>query len=74
MEYEFKTQICMIVALLNLDCRRKNCDVLYVSITIIEVVFLFAMLVSSFSDSTLDHHKVIDVDAQSYLDMVKNRI
>jgi uncharacterized protein len=61
------------VALLNLDYRRKNCDVLYVSITIIAVVFLFAMLVSSLSDSTLDHHKVTDVYAQPYLEMVKNR-
>jgi dienelactone hydrolase len=63
----------MTVALLNLDYRRKNCDVLYVSITIIAVVFLFAMLVSSLSDSTLDHHKVTDVYAQPYLEMVKNR-
>src|SRR5262245_14142973 len=67
------TQLCMTVALLNLDYRRKNCDVLYVSITIIAVVFLFAMLVSSLSDSTLDHRKVTDVYAQPYLEMVKNR-
>jgi len=63
----------MTVALLNLDYLRKNCDVLYVSIIIIAVVFLFAMLVSSLSDSTLDHHKVTDVYAQPYLEMVKNR-
>ncbi len=63
----------MTVALLNLDYRRKNCGVLYVSITIIAVVFLFATLVSSLSDSTLDHHKVSDVYAQPYLEMVKNR-
>jgi hypothetical protein len=63
----------MIVALLNLDCRRKNCDVLYVSITIIAVVFLFAMLVSSLSDSTLDHNKVTDVYAQPYVETVKKR-
>jgi dienelactone hydrolase len=31
------------------------------------------MLVSSLSDSTLDHHKVTDVYAQPYLEMVKNR-
>jgi dienelactone hydrolase len=61
------------VALLNLDYRRKNCDVLYLSITIIAVVFLFAMLVSSLSDSTLDHHKVTDVYAQPYVETVKNR-
>jgi dienelactone hydrolase len=71
--YITKTQLCMTVALLNLDYRMKNCDVLYVSITIIAVVFLFAMLVSSLSDSTLDHRKVTDVYAQPYLEMVKNR-
>jgi hypothetical protein len=64
----------MSVALLHLGYRRKNCDVLYVSITIIAVVFLFATLVSSLSDSTLDHRKVTDVYAQPYLEMVKNRI
>jgi dienelactone hydrolase len=63
----------MAVALPNLDYRRKNCDVLYVSITIIAVVFLFAMLVSSLSDSTLDHRKVTDVYAQPYVETVKNR-
>jgi len=63
----------MTVALLHLDYRRKNCDVLCVSIAIIAVVFLFAMLVSSLSDSTLDHRKVTDVYAQPYLEMVKNR-
>lgn len=52
---------------------QKNCDVLYVSITIIAVVFLFALLVPSLSDSTLDNHKVTDVYAQPYLELVKNR-
>ena len=61
------------MALLNLDYRRKNCDVLYVSITIIAVVFLLATLVSSLGDSTLDHNKVTNVYAQPYLEMVKNR-
>ena len=71
--YITKTQLCVTVALLNLDYRRKNCDVLYVSITINSVVFLLVMLVSSLSDSALDHHKVTDVYAQPYFEMVKNR-
>jgi pimeloyl-ACP methyl ester carboxylesterase len=64
----------MTVALLNLDYRRKNCDVLYVSITII-AVFLFAMSVSILSGSTLDHHTtaVADVYAQPYVETVKHR-
>ena len=48
-------QLCKTVALVNPDYNRKNRDVLYVSITII-AVFLFAMLVSSLSESTLDRH------------------
>src|SRR5215510_9370506 len=63
----------MIVALLHLDYRRKNCDVLYVSIIIIAGVFLIAISVSILSESTLDHRKVTDVYAQPYLEMVKNR-
>ena len=64
----------MTVTLLNLDYRRKNCDVLYVSITII-AVFLFAMSVSILSGSTLDHHTtaVADVYAQPYVETVKHR-
>jgi hypothetical protein len=45
------------VVLLDLDYRRKNCDVLYVSITLITAVFLFAMAVSILSESTSDHCK-----------------
>jgi hypothetical protein len=54
------------MALVNPDYRRKNRDVLYVSITIISAVFLFAMSVSILSESTLDHHAaaVTDVYAQ----------
>jgi L-lactate permease len=44
------------VALVNPDYNGKNRDVLYVSITIIAAVFLFAMSVSVLSESTLDHH------------------
>ena len=64
----------MTVALLNLDYCRKNCDVLYVSITII-AVFLFAMSVSILSGSTLDNHTtaVADVYAQPYVETVKHR-
>jgi alpha-beta hydrolase superfamily lysophospholipase len=64
----------MTVALLNLDYCRKNCDVLYVSITII-AVFLFAMSVSILSGSTLDHHTTAgaDVYAQPYVETVKHR-
>jgi uncharacterized protein len=61
------------VALVNPDYNRKNRDVLYVSITII-AVFLFAMLVSSLSESTLDHHTAVnDVYAQPYVETVKYR-
>jgi len=31
------------------------------------------MLISSLSDSTLDHHKATDAYAQPYLETVKNR-
>jgi hypothetical protein len=56
------------VALVNPDYNRKNRDVLYVSITII-AVFLFAMLISSLSEYTLDHHTAVnDVYAQPYVD------
>jgi uncharacterized protein len=61
------------VALVNPDYNRKNRDVLYVSITII-AVFLFAMLVSSLSESTLDHRTAVnDVYAQPYVETVKYR-
>jgi uncharacterized protein len=57
----------------NPDYNRKNSEVLYVSITII-AVFLFAMLVSSLSESTLDHHTAVnDVYAQPYVETVKHR-
>lgn len=53
----------------------KNRDVLYVSITIIAAVFLFAMSVSILSESTLDYHTaaVTDVYAQPYVETVKHR-
>jgi hypothetical protein len=59
------------VALANPNHNRKNRDVLYVSI----IVFLFAMLVSILSESTLEHHiaAVIDVYAQPYVETVKHR-
>ena len=62
------------MALVNLDYRRKNRDVLYVSITII-AVFLFAISVSILNDFTLDHHTaaVADVYAQPYVETVKHR-
>ena len=63
------------MALLNLDYRRKNRDVLYVSITII-AVFLFAISVSILNEFTLDHYTpaaVADVYAQPYVETVKNR-
>jgi uncharacterized protein len=61
------------VALVNPDYNRKNRDVLYVSITII-AVFLFAMLISSLSEYTLDHHTALnDVYAQPYVETVKYR-
>jgi uncharacterized protein len=61
------------VALVNPDYNRKNRDVLYVSITII-AVFLFAMLVSSLSESTLDHHTTVtEAYAQPYVETVKYR-
>jgi hypothetical protein len=48
----------------NPDYNRKNHNVLYVSITII-AIFLFAMSVSIFSESTLDHQTAVnDVYAQ----------
>ena len=63
------------MALLNLDYRRKNRDVLYVSITII-AVFLFAISVSILNEFTLDHYTpaaVADVYAQPYVETVKHR-
>ena len=61
------------MALVNPDYNRKNRDVLYVSITII-AVFLFAMLISSLSEYTLDHHTAVnDVYAQPYVETVKYR-
>ena len=61
------------MALVNPDYNRKNRDVLYVSITII-AVFLFAMLISSLSEYTLDHHTALnDVYAQPYVETVKYR-
>jgi pimeloyl-ACP methyl ester carboxylesterase len=51
-----------------------NLDVLYVSITIIGAVFLFAMSVSILSEFTLDHQKAItDVYAQPSVETVKHR-
>ena len=64
------------MALINSDYNRKNCDFLYVSITIIATVFLlFAMSVSILSESTLDHHTaaVTQVYAQPYVETVKHR-
>ena len=43
----------------NPDYNRKNHNVLYVSITII-AIFLFAMSVSIFSESTLDHQTAVN--------------
>ena len=63
------------MALFNLDYRRKNRDVLYVSITII-AVFLFAISVSILNEFTLDHYTpaaVADVYAQPYVETVKHR-
>ena len=55
--------------------RGSNRDVLYVSITIIAAVFLFAISVSILSESTLEHHTaaVTDVYAQPYVETVKHR-
>jgi uncharacterized protein len=48
---------------------------LYVSITIIAAVFVFAMSVSILSESSLDHHTsaFTDVYAQPYVETVKHR-
>ena len=75
LKYITKIQLCKTMALLNPDYRRKNRDVLYVSITII-AVFLFAMSVSILNESTLDHYTpaaVADVYAQPYVETVKHR-
>ena len=63
------------MALANPDYNRKNRDVLYVSITVITAVFLFAMYVSILSESTIDRHTaaVTDVYAQPYVETVKLR-
>jgi hypothetical protein len=63
------------VALVNPNYNLKNRDVLYVSITIIAAVFLFAMSVSIISEFTLDHHTaaVTGVYAQSSVETVKHR-
>ncbi len=63
------------MALVNSDYNRKNRDVLYVSVTIIAAVFLFAMSVSILSESTLNHDTaaVTDVYAQPYVETVKHR-
>ena len=64
------------MALINSDYNRKNCDILYVSITIIATVFLlFAMSVSILSESALDHHTadVTEVYAQPYVETVNHR-
>ena len=56
------------VALVNPVNNRNNHDILYVSITAIAAVFLFATSVSILTESTLDHHTsaVTDVYAQEY--------
>ena len=73
--YITEIQLCKTVALVNPDYNRKNRDVLYVSITIIAAVFLFAMSISILGESTLDHHTaaVTDVYAQPSIQTVKHR-
>jgi uncharacterized protein len=63
------------VALVNPDYNRKNRDVLFVSITIIAAVFLFATSVSILIESTLDRHTsaVTHVYAQPSVETVKHR-
>ena len=62
------------MALANPDYNMKARDLLYVSITIIAAVFLFAMSVSILSESALDHHTAVtEVYAQPYVETVKHR-
>jgi hypothetical protein len=62
------------VALANRDYNMKARDLLFVSITIIAAVFLFAMSVSILSESALDHHTAVtEVYAQPYVETVKHR-
>jgi uncharacterized protein len=62
------------VALANPDYNMKARDLLFVSITIIAAVFLFAMSVSILSESALDHHTAVtEVYAQPYVETVKHR-
>ena len=61
------------MVIINPGYSGKNHDVLYVSITII-AVFLFAILVSFLSESTLHHHTTIaEAYAQPYVETVKQR-
>jgi hypothetical protein len=63
------------VTLVNPDYNRENRDVLYLSITVIAALFLYAMSVSILNESTLDHHTAVitDVYAQPYVETVKHR-
>ena len=67
--YITEIQLCKTLAFLNPDYSRKNRDILYVSMSIISAVFLFAMSVSILGESTLDHHTaaVTDIYAQPYI-------